>query len=366
MSASAVGMPKAIYGNFDTRENICDLVGKTDPEAAFYKSIEEQAGSVACLMDKVELTKIGEGLYELASQITLANRFIYHKEHPGFFDPNGRFRQELIPGRGSGLLVGPNWFLTAAHCVCVEESDILDVEQIKKWRIVFDFHINSDSTCKTEFSEVYKIKNVRCWHFSRGDKFADWALLELNRTVIGRKPFTIEKDPSQVKIGKELYMLGHPSGLPLKATLSGIIMTNETSKDMFSSKLCAFGGNSGSVLLDRVTQKVIGILVTGQTDYEYDAAAGYWITHVVTQDEINLLGHEGCQKISTIAELIKAIVDDESTERINKHWEYAKKIKLTSAQYYGVVDGFVVASVGIARKSRDCSRDNSPSTCSTQ
>ena len=142
--------------------------------------------------------------------------------------------------------------LTAAHCVCIKDSDILDQKVIKQARLLFGFHEIKEKPSDYFFAKnkVYQIKKVVAHQFIRiRDKsqsyteWTDWALLELDEEV----PFTPLRMNMTEKIADkiELYMLGHPSGLPLKFTGGGFVQGN-SHKDFFECNLDAFGGNSGS------------------------------------------------------------------------------------------------------------------------
>jgi hypothetical protein len=46
---------------------------------------------------------------------------------------------------------------------------------------------------------------------------ADWAVIRLDRAVTGRTPVTIS--PSVANVGHNVYIVGHPAGLPRKCAL---------------------------------------------------------------------------------------------------------------------------------------------------
>lgn len=71
-----------------------------------------------------------------------------------------------------------------------------------------------------------------------------------------------------VSIGNELYVLGFPSGLPMKIADQAFVRSI-SDKGYFVSNLDTFGGNSGSPVLKSGTLTVEGILVRGDNDYAY-------------------------------------------------------------------------------------------------
>ena len=97
-----------------------------------------------------------------------------------------------------------------------------------------------------------------------------------------------------------LYMLGHPSGLPLKLTKGGIVKNN-SQRDYISCDLYAFSGNSGSPVFCSATQKVIGILRSGGEDYELtDDYGGKKITRIQALPIESRSGFEKCQRMHTL------------------------------------------------------------------
>jgi V8-like Glu-specific endopeptidase len=67
---------------------------------------------------------------------------------------------------------------------------------------------------------------------------------------------------------QEVFVIGHPVGLPLKYAGNAKITDNSPST-YFSANLDTFGGNSGSPVFSMVDGKHIveGILVRGETDF---------------------------------------------------------------------------------------------------
>jgi hypothetical protein len=95
-------------------------------------------------------------------------------------------------------------------------------------------------------------------------------------------------------------MLGHPTGLPLKFTSNGSLIS--VKEDCFESKLDAFAGNSGSAVFDHISGEVIGILCKGQKDYELtDNYKNTGTSRIQTYYVKNWGGYESCQRIDRIA-----------------------------------------------------------------
>ena len=65
--------------------------------------------------------------------------------------------------------------------------------------------------------------------------------------------------------GNQVYMLGHPMGLPLKFTPDGTI-GKQYRDDFRNTNLDAFSGNSGSPVFSVKEKKLIGIFTKGRPD----------------------------------------------------------------------------------------------------
>jgi HEAT repeat protein/V8-like Glu-specific endopeptidase len=265
---------KSLYGDGDQRLNLPELESKK-LEISLISLVKKQAESIACLVLKDTLIKKEEGwqFHPMTPTLSQTIERQFQAENVSFGEQEA-FKDELAPGFGTAFLVGERLALTSAHCVCVKDSDILDQKVIEQARLIFGFHEINGKPSDYFFAnnKVYHIKKVVAHQFTRiRDKsnsyteWTDWALLELNEEV----PFTPLRMNMTEKVADkiELYMLGHPSGLPLKFTGGGFVQGN-THKDFFECNLDAFGGNSGSFVAAASTKLGSGMLCSGGTDYE--------------------------------------------------------------------------------------------------
>jgi hypothetical protein len=77
--------------------------------------------------------------------------------------------------------------------------------------------------------------------------------------------------------GGSIVMIGHPVGLPMKIADNAIV--KESHVDYFQANVDAFGGNSGSGVFN-LPGEVVGILVRGVTDFDYDSDGDCYVTRV--------------------------------------------------------------------------------------
>lgn len=201
--------PKVRFSRVDHRKNIYEIKDR----GGFYRIAEKRSESVACMIHASFFSHSHEGDY-LLNPRTLSE--LLYLEYRTPYGEQEVFRDELAPGSASAFLVHDRFILTAGHCVCKNKSEVLDEDRIKKNFVVFGFQKNTPGQLEFRFEtkDIYKIRKVIAHRYT---KVEDWALIKLDRAVEGRSPLQIAS-VSKVYLNSELYMLGHPTGLPLKFT----------------------------------------------------------------------------------------------------------------------------------------------------
>ena len=173
--------------------------------------------------------------------------------------PTEPFRDQPAEAFCSGFLISPNLMVTAGHCVRSQSA----CEDIS---FVFGYHVVAPGVTRTSFTsdEVYSCKTLLGHDVVNSGP--DWAVIELDRAVVAKSPLSIRTE-GEISVGDGLFVIGHPSGLPLKYAPGANVRNLESG--YFSANLDTYGGNSGSAVFNASSNKVEGILVRGETDYVY-------------------------------------------------------------------------------------------------
>lgn len=226
----------------------------------------ELAASTAAMISQDKIKDNGLGEFTV-SGLNLESRGVCASE---------RFAHQPSAADCSGFLVAEDLLVTAGHCVRDQFSC-----DANKW--VFDFKVENDTqvAISVAASSVYSCKRVVSHDLDPSAK-NDYALIELDRKVKDRAPLKYRQS-GQARVGDELVVIGHPSGLPAKIADGAHIRSLE--ENFFSANLDTYGGNSGSPVINVSTGEVEGILVRGEKDYVYDMDKGCNVTHYVLDEE---------------------------------------------------------------------------------
>ncbi len=228
---------KVIYGN----DNRADVYLSTRDD---YKELAE---STVAMIPTGYMTENGAN-FKLKTQVFGLDRGLCQDE---------KFYSQPTVSKCSGFLVGEDLVVTAAHCINASSCPLN--------AFAFGFKMKSANEAPKELpiDEVYKCKEIVKIQLTN---MQDFALVRLERPVRGHKALALSEQPAQ--FNDEVFVIGHPSGLPAK--ISDNAKVRKLENGFFVANLDTFGGNSGSAVFDAKTNKVAGILVRGETDYEMD------------------------------------------------------------------------------------------------
>ncbi len=227
--------------------------------------------------------------------------------------PGEKFAEQAIGAFCSGSLVGEDLIITAGHCITSEA-------QCADTKLVFGFAVTkegAEAVTTVPAADVYTCSKI-VKRFLAGEPGSDnptgqnlgpdYALIKLDRKVTGRKPLPVNRGTT-LKDGSGIYVIGHPVGLPIK--LAGDAKVRDFSKiGYFTADLDTFGGNSGSPVFNAATNKIEGILVRGDRDFELSPAG------CVTQSTYEQTGGRGedVTKVGVISSYIPKSAGDTSTD----------------------------------------------------
>lgn len=223
-------------------------------------NLQHAAESVVALMKGV--AKQADGSYKINPTFTVGKNLELCHEEPYSQQPIGAFC--------SGVLIAPDQILTAGHCVQGTQSTQNGTACPVAVSYVFGFKQKADGTANLSFpaSDVYKCKSIKFSHFEQGPlDFAnvrkdDFAIIQLDRPVIGRTPLKLRSDGSP-KTGDTLSVIGHPEGAPQKVAIKANATVGHYDPYILFSNVDVFPSNSGSPMINPTTLEVEGV-VTGE------------------------------------------------------------------------------------------------------
>ncbi len=226
------------------------------------------ASSTVALMPKDSVQDLGNGTVKIKS-VNFGQRYQLCESEP--------FREQETAAFCSGFLVGPNKIVTAGHCMTNANCP--------NTKFVFNFAVRNRGELPRTLStdDVYSCKNVIKTQNLRADYGPDFAVIELDRDVVGHEPLAVRSE-GQINVGEPLVVIGHPSGLPTKVA-GGANVRDNSPAAYFVANLDTYGGNSGSAVFNGDTGVIEGILVRGEVDYVTKSGQNCRVSNVCADDK---------------------------------------------------------------------------------
>ncbi len=218
------------------------------------QQILEVSNSVGMIIERERITQYTKDVYQIDDQQTLGKRYN--------LCPEEAFYSQPVVGVGTAWLYDTNKMITASHVF--ERS-------IENYVVIFGYQILNSKGLIDVFipkSRIYDIQKI-----IQKDLDLDLVAFELDRSALG-VPLQWENTPKGIGGETEIYMIGYPTGLPLKIAMNASIEENNH-PNYFYTSLDSFQGNSGSPVFNFYTNKVIGVLVSGEIDYKFNGNCYY-------------------------------------------------------------------------------------------
>ncbi|MEP5341408.1 MAG: trypsin-like peptidase domain-containing protein [Algibacter sp.] len=239
----------------DTIKEALKVIYGPDDRLDFYQEQNAErvknAMGVVALVWKWDLVQDDSGMYKLNTKNFGTSQNLCSTE---------KFSSQPVGAFCSGFAVNQNTIVTAGHCFKID-SELEDI------RFIFGYKLNTINNVNITFSPeaIFSAKRLISKKLDNG-RGKDYAIIETNEQI---PPSHILLLTSNTKIAdnEEVYVIGHPVGLPLKIA-GGANVRDNSNVDYFIANLDTYGGNSGSPIFNSQTNKVEGILVRGEVDFK--------------------------------------------------------------------------------------------------
>lgn len=242
---------KVVYGQ-DNRMSVSDSSEFWQVRAKAVASMHKRS--------KLLVPKTSDKVFKQTSVFTLGEQYSLCEDE--------RFVKEPVLSDCTGFLISEDTLVSAGHCFKAMPSPYYgNADKVcEDYVWVFDYTQTKAVDYKVQFSKVYECGEVLVANYSFSN---DFAIIKLKSKVSGVKPLSMSREISK---DSELIVVGHPSGLPKKVAPGGKVIEYNPKANKFYASLDSFQGNSGSPVFNKLGD-VVGILVSGKTDYIFDEKA---------------------------------------------------------------------------------------------
>jgi hypothetical protein len=256
---AAVNPNLAEYSDKELYEALDVVYGVDNRKNPYDKSITDvniinNYKKVACLVNASQLQLQPDGNYRLqptGSYTSYGGQKLCTEEN---------FYGEPIAGLCTGFAVSKTMFATAGHC--------LNKDDLSSKRFIYGFEmkdsVSPNLLIKKE--DVYTPIEIAGWELDKQTD-NDYCIVKVKEEIPANLICSVRKT-GEVPNSQKLYVIGYPSGLPVKITSDGNVYANDK-PIYFVTNLDTYGGNSGSPVFNASTHTVEGILVRGARDYSF-------------------------------------------------------------------------------------------------
>nr|WP_295922828.1 serine protease [uncultured Dyadobacter sp.] len=220
------------------------------PEIAWQKQILNNARAVAVVVEKNKLHAVTDSIYQLDVGLTLGQQFR--------LCPGTPFLNQPVIGVGTAFISGEQTMITANHVFLDDPG---------RYAIIFGFEMVNKTGA---YEALIPLKDIYFpTRIIQASEVLDVAVFEVSRPL--KRPVLQYSLSGLPPIYSSIYMIGHPYGLPKKVALNASVQSNGYA-EYFYTTLFASQGNSGSPVFDLNTNRVIGVLVSGEVDYTWNGS----------------------------------------------------------------------------------------------
>jgi Trypsin-like peptidase domain len=241
-------LPEELDGHDPSQFGTLLEVRDLNPLISWQKNMLINGRSVGLVVQKSQIHRITDTLYQLDVSGRLGDQFR--------LCPGELFVDQPVAGEGTTFVIGAKTLVTASHVFS---------QAIDNYAIVFGYELISKKGAYEVFIPVSNVYFPTKMVLDASEE--DIAVYEVDRPLhVAPLPLSNRQIAPDKGV---VYMIGHPLGLPKKVALNASVGENSNASYFYTS-LDAFQGNSGSPVFLFGTNEVIGILVSGQKDYEWN------------------------------------------------------------------------------------------------
>lgn len=239
---------------------------RVSPSETPWKDLSE---SVAIKISKNKIIERTDE-YTIIESMTLAEE---HFQNDTPLCEDVRFKDSRVIGDCTAFYVGERKMVTAGHCVMADflcKANLWGLNYNDEMRVNSEGHIYFPNDRLLECKKLIVTKSTRD---------LDFAIFEVDKTPLYAAPFEISYR-KKVKETDEMFIMGYPEGLPIKIVEHTQLVSKVSEKGKFQINSDSFVGNSGSPVFDQSSGEVIGLMIGGESDYEFDKDRGCYKVRV--------------------------------------------------------------------------------------